>query len=283
MIYRLWAYVNKGDIGMKLQRTCRSAFTLVELLVVIAVISVLMAILIPCLNAARERSKRVVCASRLQQIGQGIVIYASNYDDRCPETTTRGSFHIRSTIAYYTTIQDVTGAPGKRVGGPFNLGHLFHEEIIEKPEILYCSSAPKEYRYEDWAERYGWRYDNSVPITAFSLIATSYHYVPQSKKREKLENGQTVYKPARRLSLLNNRAPLALDVIDYNSLLNQYYLLFRHNSRNVAGMNILYADGSVRFRVSKDTEKDLWSREVSNIGILFDDDTFRTLLYSFCE
>ena len=44
------------------------AFTLVELLVVIAVIALLMALLIPVLRSARERAHRVVCMSNLRQL-----------------------------------------------------------------------------------------------------------------------------------------------------------------------------------------------------------------------
>ncbi len=46
----------------------RRGFTLIELLVVIAIIAVLMAILMPSLNRAREQGKRASCLSNLKQL-----------------------------------------------------------------------------------------------------------------------------------------------------------------------------------------------------------------------
>jgi len=46
----------------------RNGFTLIELLVVIAIIALLMAILMPALNLAREQGKRAVCLSHLRQL-----------------------------------------------------------------------------------------------------------------------------------------------------------------------------------------------------------------------
>ena len=47
-------------------------FTLVELLVAISIISMLMTLLLPALNAARESSRQTVCAANLRQLGIGI-------------------------------------------------------------------------------------------------------------------------------------------------------------------------------------------------------------------
>lgn len=54
----------------------RAAFTLVELLTVIAIIGVLVALLLPAINAAREASRNAACKNNLRQIGLGMHAYA---------------------------------------------------------------------------------------------------------------------------------------------------------------------------------------------------------------
>jgi len=51
-------------------------FTLIELLVVIAIIAVLMSILMPALNRAREQGKRSTCLSNLKQLTLAWIMYA---------------------------------------------------------------------------------------------------------------------------------------------------------------------------------------------------------------
>jgi len=60
----------------------RKGFTLIELLIVIAIIALLMAILLPALNRAREHGKRAVCLNNLRQLTLAWIMYAQNNDDK---------------------------------------------------------------------------------------------------------------------------------------------------------------------------------------------------------
>ncbi|MFT3788411.1 MAG: type II secretion system protein [Tepidisphaeraceae bacterium] len=63
----------------------RSAFTLVELLVVIGIIALLVSILIPVLGTARERAMVVKCQAQLHSLGQAVLMYANENKGKVPQ------------------------------------------------------------------------------------------------------------------------------------------------------------------------------------------------------
>ncbi|NOT00119.1 MAG: prepilin-type N-terminal cleavage/methylation domain-containing protein [Phycisphaerales bacterium] len=62
----------------------RTAFTLVEVLVVISIIALLLAILLPSLRSARDQAKRIVCGANVRAIGQGVWNYWTERNGRVP-------------------------------------------------------------------------------------------------------------------------------------------------------------------------------------------------------
>ncbi len=65
-------------------RTKREAFTLLELLVVLAIISILVAVIIPSLSKARENARRSICLSNLKQIGASATMYSDDHSGAFP-------------------------------------------------------------------------------------------------------------------------------------------------------------------------------------------------------
>src|SRR5947207_2434519 len=64
--------------GTHMQTQRRSAFTLVELLVVITIIGMLVALVLPAVNSAREAARQATCLNHLRNLGQAMLTYETS-------------------------------------------------------------------------------------------------------------------------------------------------------------------------------------------------------------
>jgi prepilin-type N-terminal cleavage/methylation domain-containing protein/prepilin-type processing-associated H-X9-DG protein len=66
-----------------MKRPRHQGFTLIEMLVVIAIIAILAAILFPVFAQAREKARAISCLSNTKQIGMALMMYCEDYDEHC--------------------------------------------------------------------------------------------------------------------------------------------------------------------------------------------------------
>jgi prepilin-type processing-associated H-X9-DG protein/prepilin-type N-terminal cleavage/methylation domain-containing protein len=95
-------------------RTSRTAFTLVELLVVIGIIALLISMLLPALNKARSHARRVACSANLRQVSMAFMLYRHDNDNFLPPVNSFVSYNASGTSKVY----GMYNALGKYVGRP---------------------------------------------------------------------------------------------------------------------------------------------------------------------
>jgi prepilin-type N-terminal cleavage/methylation domain-containing protein/prepilin-type processing-associated H-X9-DG protein len=124
----------------------RKGFTLVELLVVIGIIALLISILLPSLNRARETANRVKCGSNLRQVGQAILLYANENKGNYPRTV----FDPARPLEIKNDVTNGTLARDPFVTAPINYNDvgqaiflLIRTQDIT-PEVFVCPSSNAE-------------------------------------------------------------------------------------------------------------------------------------------
>jgi prepilin-type N-terminal cleavage/methylation domain-containing protein len=123
----------------------RHGFTLVELLVVIGIIALLISILLPALNKARDSATRTKCLSNVRQLGIGLKVYAAEFRDACPIGIVAGvrtagnaasGIDLANTQLAFGYYAYWKNANGQRVTG---LGLLTRIKLINTaPEAYFC-------------------------------------------------------------------------------------------------------------------------------------------------
>ena len=120
-----------------------SAFTLAELLVVIAVLFLLSLIFLPALAGTHQRSKGAVCLNNLRQIGEGMLMYASDYNDTL--------FHVNGFIPnggqWYPNPTSTTLLDPSSSDAYWGIGYLRY--VGNSREVFRCPSARKVDEWRD--------------------------------------------------------------------------------------------------------------------------------------
>ena len=108
----------------------RNAFSLVELLTVIAIIAILAALLLPALTRSQQRAKRIACLHNLQQIGLGFHSFANDHAGNFPMAVPMNQGGSKEFVAN-----------AYLVNGPFYFAYRHFQSLaneLVRPDILLC-------------------------------------------------------------------------------------------------------------------------------------------------
>ena len=209
-------------------------FTLMELLIVVAIIAILLSLLLPSLGKARYKARIAVCASNMSQSGKAVFLYGSDSNERLPQIEF-SSFMPWNTYSL-------------REGSKYQNAGKFLELEYMDASTSFC---PQYDLNEDHSEKgirntYSYNFTDGEINNSLDRIRSSYQFA--------------VFKMS-----LNQRNKLFLSKLETESILQMDMGLDQSrscHSKYIPGWNIMRPSGAVKFKRSKT----VWSLVSTNWG-----------------
>ncbi|MDG1899802.1 MAG: prepilin-type N-terminal cleavage/methylation domain-containing protein [Phycisphaerales bacterium] len=214
--------------GRRLRATHQAAveprgFSMIELLVVLAVVMLLTGLLMPGLRSARHSAYSVICGANERQIGIGFLLYSEDHSGHLPVSLLQNQGEFSEMMAVTTGDLGETGG----IPGYDGLGKLWELRYLDNPRCLHCPAHRHKHTFESNEMVY-----ESLTGSVMQRVFANYHYTGHSTLESCLEG------PTRERRNMNRNDKFVLLTDGLRT---------RQDFNHQTGMNVLYADGHYEY------------------------------------